>query len=210
MIGWVDASSGASGDMLLGALLGAGVPLEVVSRAVTAVAPEQVTLTSEAVSRNGFAATRCHVQVADSTTHRTWTDVRSLLTAADLSDPVRSRARAAFEQLARAEAAVHGTSPDDVHFHEVGALDSIADVVGVCAGVDHLGLEELVVSPVAVGSGRVDGAHGSMPVPVPAVVELLRGVASYAGPGSDAGELCTPTGAALLTSLATSYGPQPA
>ena len=210
MIGWVDASSGASGDMLLGALLGAGVPLDVVSRAVSAVAPERVTLSSEVVSRHGFAATRCHVQVADSTTHRTWTDVRRLLSAADLAEPVRSRAHAAFEQLAHAEAAVHGTSPDDVHFHEVGALDSIADVVGVCAGVDHLGLEELVVSPVAVGTGRVQGAHGSMPVPVPAVVELLRGVASYAGPGSDeVGELCTPTGAALLTTLATSYGSQP-
>ncbi len=210
MIGWVDASSGASGDMLLGAILGAGVPLEVVSRAVSAVAPERVILSSEVVSRRGFAATRCLVQVADSTTHRTWTDVRGLLSAADLAEPVRSRAHAAFEQLARAEAAVHGTSPDDVHFHEVGALDSIADVVGVCAGIDHLGLEELVISPVAVGSGRVEGAHGSMPVPVPAVAELLRGVASYAGPGSvEAGELCTPTGAALLTTLATSYGPQP-
>jgi pyridinium-3,5-bisthiocarboxylic acid mononucleotide nickel chelatase len=211
VIGWLDASSGASGDMLLGAVLGAGVPLEVLSDAVSRVAPEPVTLSAETVSRNGFASTRCRVAVPDSTTHRTWADVRDLLAAAGLPEPVGSRAHTVFERLAVAEAAVHGTSPDEVHFHEVGALDAIADVVGVCAAITHLGLDELVVSPVAVGSGRVEGAHGSMPVPVPAVVELLRGVASYAGPGPvDAGELCTPTGAALLTTLATSYGPQPA
>jgi uncharacterized protein (TIGR00299 family) protein len=122
-------------------------------------------------------------------------------------EPVRARAHRTFERLAVAEAAVHGTDPADVHFHEVGALDAIADVVGVCAGLEHLGLESLVVSPVAVGSGRVAGAHGEMPVPPPAVAELLRGVPSLAGPGRS--ELCTPTGAALLTSNATSYGPQP-
>ncbi len=121
---------------------------------------------------------------------------------------MRTRAVATFERLAVAEAAVHGSVPDDVHFHEVGALDAIADVVGVCAGLEHLGLEQLVVSPVAVGSGRVQGAHGVMPVPPPAVAELLRGVPSYAGPGER--ELCTPTGAALLTTHATSYGGQPA
>ena len=210
MIGWADASSGASGDMLLGALVGAGVPLEVLQRAVSAVAPERVTLTASTVSRNGFAATRVEVDVADSTTHRTWRDVREMLQAAGLDGGVRTRATAVFRRLAEAEGAVHGSSAEDVHFHEVGALDAIADVVGVCAGLEHLGLEELVVSPVAVGSGRVRSAHGDLPVPPPAVAELLRGVPSYAGPGgADAGELCTPTGAALLTSSATSYGPQP-
>jgi pyridinium-3,5-bisthiocarboxylic acid mononucleotide nickel chelatase len=208
VIGWVDASSGASGDMLLGALLGAGVPLEVIGEAVAAVAPEHVALTAEQVTRNGFAATRCHVEVADSSTHRSWRDVAALLDAADLEEAVRSRARATFERLAVAEASVHGTAADDVHFHEVGALDAIADVVGVCAGLEHLGLDRLVVSAVAVGSGRVQGAHGEMPVPPPAVVELLRGAPSYAGPGGS--ELCTPTGAALLTTSATSYGDQPA
>ncbi|MGZ4501306.1 MAG: nickel pincer cofactor biosynthesis protein LarC [Nocardioidaceae bacterium] len=207
MIGWVDASSGASGDMLLGALVAAGVPLSVLGDAVAAVAPEHGALAPEAVTRNGFAATRCHVEVADSVTHRTWKDVAGLLAAADLDEPVRARAHATFERLATAEATVHGTSPDDVHFHEVGALDAIADVVGVCAGLVHLGLERLVVSPVAVGSGRITGAHGTMPVPPPAVAELLRGAPSYAG--GVAMELCTPTGAALLTTHATSYGPQP-
>jgi len=174
------------------------------------VAPEPVALRPEAVTRNGFAATRCHVEVADSHTHRTWPDIAGLLAGADLAEPVRARAHATFERLAAAEATVHGTTPDEVHFHEVGALDAIADVVGVCAGLQHLGLERLVVSPVAVGSGTVRGAHGSMPVPPPAVAELLRGVPSYAGPpGSPTLELCTPTGAALLTAHATGWGPQP-
>jgi uncharacterized protein (TIGR00299 family) protein len=208
VIGWVDASSGASGDMLLGALVGVGVPVEVIASAVGAVAPEQVALSAEPVSRHGFAATRCHVKVADSSTHRTWRDISDLLARAPLPEVVRGAAHATFERLAEAEATVHGTSPAEVHFHEVGALDAIADVVGVCAGLAHLGLDELVVSPVAVGSGRVDGAHGPIPVPAPAVAELLRHVPSLAGPGE--AELCTPTGAALLTSHATSYATQPA
>ena len=211
MIGWVDASSGASGDMLLGALVGAGVPVGVIAEAVDKVAPEHVAIVPERVTRNGFAATRCHVEVADSVTHRTWADVRTLLAEAGLHEDVRVRAHDTFDRLAVAEASVHGTRPDDVHFHEVGALDAIADVVGVSAGLVHLGLARLVVSPVAVGAGTVRGAHGSMPVPPPAVAELLRGVPSYAGPATaPAMELCTPTGAALLVSHATAYGPQPA
>ncbi|MCW2842233.1 MAG: hypothetical protein JWN22_149 [Nocardioides sp.] len=221
---WVDASSGASGDMLLGALLGAGVPVDVLQSAVDTIAPEPVTLSVESVLRNGFAATRCHVEVADSVQHRTWRDIRDLLAAAELDEPVRDLATRTFERLAVAEATVHGSDPLDVHFHEVGALDAIADVVGVCAGFVHLRScgpgcalahpghhDPVVVSPVAVGSGTIRGAHGSMPVPPPAVAELLRGVPSYAGPpGAPAMELCTPTGAALLTTLATSWGPQPA
>ncbi|RYU10340.1 nickel pincer cofactor biosynthesis protein LarC [Nocardioides iriomotensis] len=211
MIGWVDASSGASGDMLLGALVGAGVPVGVIAEAVEKVAPEHVAIVPEAVSRNGFAATRCHVEVADSSTHRTWADIRELLASAGLHEDVRVLAHDTFDRLATAEAAVHGTSPGDVHFHEVGALDAIADVVGVSAGLAHLGLGRLVVSPVAVGSGSVRGAHGVMPVPPPAVTELLRGVPSYGGPvGSPTMELCTPTGAALLVTHATDWGPQPA
>jgi len=198
---WVDASSGASGDMLLGALVGAGVPVEVMQSAIDAVAPEPITLRVEEVRRGGLAATRVHVDVAESHHHRTWRDVRALLGDADL-------AVAVFERLAVAEAAVHGTTPDEVHFHEVGALDAIADVVGVCAGFAHLGATSVTVSPVAVGSGTIQAAHGTLPVPPPAVAELLRGAPSYAGPV--AMELCTPTGAALLTTLATAWGPQPA
>ena len=136
--------------------------------------------------------------------------MRALLLEAPLDDPVRDLALRVFERLAVAEATVHGSEPMDVHFHEVGALDAIADVVGVCAGVVALGAAQVVVSPVAVGSGSVRGAHGTLPVPPPAVAQLLRGVPSYAGPeGAPAMELCTPTGAALLTTIATGWGPQP-
>jgi uncharacterized protein (TIGR00299 family) protein len=207
MIGWVDASAGASGDMLLGALLGAGVPLAVLSEAVTAVTPEPVRLSVAQERRAGLAATRCHVEVTDSSTQRGWSDVRALLDAAAIDTEVRERAVEVFDRLGAAEATAHGIPLEDVHFHEVGALDAIADVVGVSAGFAHLGLDSLVVSPVAVGSGRVQGGHGSLPVPVPAVAELLRGVPSLAGPGAT--ESCTPTGAALLTTFASSYGPQP-
>ncbi len=207
---WVDASSGASGDMLLGALVGAGVPLAVLQQSVNAVSPEPVALRVEAVTRNGFAATRVHVEVADSAEPRSWRDIRTLLLESSLADGVRDLALRVFERLAVAEGTVHGRDPLEVHFHEVGALDAIADVVGVSAGIVHLGASEVVVSPVAVGSGSVTGAHGTLPVPPPAVAALLTGVPSYAGPpGAPATELCTPTGAALLTTLATSYGPQP-
>ncbi|MFD7074627.1 nickel pincer cofactor biosynthesis protein LarC [Nocardioides sp. NPDC059952] len=207
---WVDASAGASGDMLLGALVGAGVPISEIASAVDAVAPEPVDLAASQVTRGALAATRCHVSIADSVHHRTWTDVRVLLTDAALDDAVRDLALRVFERLAEAEGAVHGISPDEVHFHEVGALDAIADVVGVCAGFVHLGGTEVVVSPVAVGSGSVRAAHGTLSVPPPAVARLLTGVPSFAGPpGHPQMEMCTPTGAALLTTLATSWGDQP-
>jgi uncharacterized protein (TIGR00299 family) protein len=207
-IGWLDASSGASGDMVLGALVGAGVPPGVIRTAVDAVAPEPVTLEVTEVTRNRFAATRVEVTVADSATHRTWRDVRALLEEAALDAGVRTRALATFARLAEAEAVVHGSRVDDVHFHEVGALDAIADVVGACAGLEHLALEALVVSPVAVGGGHVGTEHGRLPVPAPAVAELLRGFPSYGGPVDL--ELCTPTGAALLVANATGTGEQPA
>ncbi len=127
---------------------------------------------------------------------------------AALDAGVRTRALATFARLAEAEAVVHGSPVDDVHFHEVGALDAIADVVGACAGLEHLALEALVVSPVAVGGGHVGTEHGRLPVPAPAVAELLRGFPSYGGPVDL--ELCTPTGAALLVANATGTGGQPA
>lgn len=204
---WIDASAGASGDMLLGGLLGAGVPLPVIRSSVDAVAPETVELSVETVRRGGFAATRCHVRVPDSVTHRSWRDLRQLLLLAPLEAAVQDLALTVFERLAVAEATVHGHDPLDVSFHEVGALDAIADVVGVCAGLVHLAPSSVVVSPVAVGSGTVRGAHGPLPVPPPAVAQLLVGVPSLAGPADF--ESCTPTGAALLTTFATSYGPQP-
>ena len=212
-VGWVDCGSGASGDMLLGALVDAGVPLEVLVRAVDAVAPESVELTASRVTRSGLAATHVDVEGTDSTHHRTWADVRKLLDEADLDAEVSEAAHQTFRRLAEAEARVHATTPDAVHFHEVGALDAIADVVGVCAGLAHLRLDAVHATPVAVGSGYVRAAHGRLPVPVPAVVELLAaaGAPSYAGElgAGPVGELCTPTGAALLTAHVSQWGPQP-
>ncbi|MGY1604014.1 nickel pincer cofactor biosynthesis protein LarC [Geodermatophilus sp. SYSU D00815] len=198
-IGWLDLAAGASGDMLLGALVDAGVPLEVPARAVAALAVEPIALATEQVTRHGVGATRVHVSAPPSPVHRTWADVRAILTAAELPDAVRDRALAVFERLAHAEGRVHRTSPEDVHFHEVGALDALADVVGVVAGFAHLALDRLAASPVALGSGSTRGAHGVVPVPAPAVLELLAGVPVLAGPVP--AEACTPTGAALLAEL---------
>jgi uncharacterized protein (TIGR00299 family) protein len=194
--------------MLLGALAGAGVPVGVMVEAVDKVAPGQVAMEIGEVQRAGFAATRVQVEVADTAEQRTWRDVEQLLNEAGLHEDVRALAHDVFSRLAEAEGQVHGHAAEEVHFHEVGALDAIADVVGVCAGVVHLGLERLVVSEVSVGGGTVSSGHGRLPVPPPAVVELLRGVPSSGGPVDL--ELCTPTGAALLTTLADGWGPQPA
>ncbi|HKE71864.1 MAG TPA: nickel pincer cofactor biosynthesis protein LarC [Nocardioidaceae bacterium] len=207
MIGWLDCSSGASGDMLLGALVGVGVPLATIDAAVQAVAPEPIRVSAEPVTRGGLTATRVQVEVKESETHRGLSDIRTLLEAAPLDDRVRARAIDVFTRLATAEAAVHGTTVDEVHFHEVGALDAIADVVGACAGLIHLGIDSLTSSTIAVGSGSTGAAHGRLPVPPPAVAELLRGVPSVGGPAER--ELCTPTGAALVTTWASAYGSQP-
>ncbi len=207
MIGWLDAASGASGDMLLGALVDAGADEEAIRGAVESVAPEHISLGSEPVTRGSLRARRVLVEVADSTTSRGLGDVLSLLDSADVRPDVAGHASAVFTLLAEAEAAVHATTVDAVHFHEVGALDAVADIVGVCAGFVDLDLEALTCSAVAVGSGTVATAHGQLSVPAPAVVRLLSGVATYAGPVST--ELCTPTGAALLRHWVTSWGPQP-
>jgi uncharacterized protein (TIGR00299 family) protein len=182
--------------MLLGALVDAGVPLEVLSAAVATLPVESVALTAEPVTRHGLGATRVHVHAPPSDVHRTWADVRALLTGAALPIAVRDGALDVFQRLAVAEGRVHRVPADDVHFHEVGALDALADVVGVIAGFEHLALTSLSASPVALGSGSARGAHGVVPVPGPAVLELLAGVPVLAGPVP--AETCTPTGAALL------------
>ena len=207
MIGWIDASSGASGDMLLGALLDAGADEDFMRRSITAVAPERTTLSLVRVQRGSLWGNHAFVEVADSTTKRGLRDVVGLISAANLQPEVKRHAIEVFSRLGAAEAAVHGVSVNEVHFHEVGALDAIADIVGVCAGFVSLGLTELYCSPVAVGSGTVRTSHGEMSVPPPAVVNLLRGAPTYAGPAST--ELCTPTGAALLSHWVTSWGAQP-
>ncbi len=207
-IGWLDLSAGASGDMLLGALVDAGVPLEVPAAAVAALPVERIRLATEPVTRHGLGATRVHVHAPPSSTHRTWSDVQGLLTGAALDPGVREGALAVFERLAHAEGRVHRVAPDDVHFHEVGALDALADVVGVVAGFAHLGLTGLTASPVALGSGSARGAHGVVPVPGPAVLELLTGVPVVGGPVP--AEMCTPTGAALVAELVDEWTALPA
>jgi len=207
VIGWVDGQAGASGDMLLGALVDVGVPLTVLQQAVDRLGVEPIVLSATAVTRSGLGATKVDVLAADTVPSRTWADVRQLLGAADLPDPVRRTALAVFAVLASAEAAVHRVPADEVHFHEVGALDALADVVGVAAGMHQLGLSALHCSPVSLGSGTTRGTHGPLPVPVPAVLNLLAGRPVQAGRSPH--EMTTPTGAALLTTLVTHWGPLP-
>ncbi len=195
----IDASAGVAGDMLLGALLDAGADLAAVRAAVEAVIPDSVAITVSTVERAGMRATKAEVEpLVDDPPHRTWSSIRTLLESAALADRVREHALAVFGRLAEAEGRVHGVAADTVHFHEVGALDSIADVVGVCAALADLGVTDLGVGPVAVGSGEIEAAHGRIPVPVPAVSELAR---SFTITSGGRGELTTPTGMALLATL---------
>ncbi|HET8582652.1 MAG TPA: nickel pincer cofactor biosynthesis protein LarC [Jatrophihabitans sp.] len=202
-VGWVDASCGVSGDMLLGACLDAGAPLAAIQSALDGLGlPERITVEAEAVRRGGLAATRAVVRVPQSRENRTLDDVLAIVGA-------DSRAAQVFRVLAAAEGRVHGVPVDEVHFHEVGALDSIADVVGVIAALNTLCVERLVSSPIALGGGRAQTEHGPIPVPGPAVVELLRARNAPAFGGPLDTELATPTGVALLTVLADQFAPLP-
>jgi uncharacterized protein (DUF111 family) len=213
-IAFLDTFSGISGDMTVGALLDAGLPLDAVANAIACLNLEGVTLSSERVERSGIAATKFHVRIdgehpddpsahhhhRHAHTHRPYREIRELLTASALEAPVRERALAIFAALAAAEGRVHGVATDDVTFHEVGALDAIVDVVGAAVGFTHFGIEAVFHAPLPLGSGFVDTAHGRLPVPGPAVTELVRG--RRVRPGDGASELVTPTGAAIVAALA--------
>ena len=192
----VDPFSGASGDMLLGAVVDAGVPLEGIVEVLNGLALDGWEVTEETVTRAGIGATRVHVTTHEDGVIRTWANIRELLAAARLPEPVRARALATFGRLAEAEARIHRRDVERVHFHEVGALDAVVDIVGVCAGLHQLGVERVTCGPVAQGHGMTRGEHGLLPVPAPAVLELLAGAPTYAT--GESVELCTPTGAALL------------
>jgi hypothetical protein len=207
MIAHLDCSSGISGDKLLGALLGAGAPLEAVQAALDSLGVGAVLRVEPAV-RRGVAGLTVTVEGPPSPPHRRWAEIRDLLAGSALPVRARELALGAFERLALAEATVHGTTPDEVHFHEVGAIDSIADMVGACVAFELLGIDRLVCSPIALGAGTVETSHGTLPVPAPATAELLRDVPVYAGP--DQAEMTTPTGAALVCTLATGFGGVPA
>lgn len=198
---WVDASVGVAGDMLAGALVDAGVPLTSMREAVDAVVPGLVELSASAVMRAGLRATKFDVRVLElDAPHRHLSTIRQLLAAASLDDGVRTRIERVFTRLAEVEADAHGVDVEDVHFHEVGAADSIADVVAVCAGLHWLGVDELTFSTIELGSGSVEAAHGRVPVPTPAAVRLVAGCRVT---GDLRGEAATPTGLALLTALGT-------
>ncbi len=207
-LAWFHCFSGVAGDMALGALVDAGADLAEVTAIVEKVGVTGWALEAEPVLRSGVAATKVHVRgVEHEHHHRTWRSIRALLDEAGLPDRVHRRASEAFARLAAAEGALHRVDPEDVHFHEVGAIDAIVDVVGTCAALEVLGVDEVLCSPIALGRGRVEAAHGHLPNPAPAVVRILEGVPVH---GIDTPvELTTPTGAALMAALASGFGPVP-
>lgn len=222
----LDCSSGIAGDMFLGACLDLGMPLDVLHETVARLRLPNVSVESRKASRGGFVGTRFRVLVdgkplegPDPEEHhhhdhdhhhhdhhhghsRDLAAIRELIQASDLAEPVKQRAVRLFQRLGEAEAKAHGMPVDRVHFHEVGAIDSIVDLVGAAAAVEHLSPGRITCGQVNVGGGRVRTAHGELPVPAPATAELLRGVPVFGGPG---GELTTPTGAVLLAELVDEY-----
>ena len=205
---YIDAIGGAAGDMLLAALLDAGAPLDAVQAAVGSLV-DGIRVEMGTASRHAIGArTVAIVGPDEGHVHRTWRDVRVLLDAADLAPRARARAHRAFELLARAEGRVHGMDPEDVHFHEVGAIDAIGDVVGVCAALEALGADRVEASPLPLGRGVTQAAHGRIPLPAPAVLEILQG--APIAPSPVQGETVTPTGAALVAAVADAWGGVPA
>jgi uncharacterized protein (TIGR00299 family) protein len=208
-IAWFHPFSGIAGDMALASLLDAGADREAVFGVLAALpAPDGITV--EAVQRCGIGATRVVVPDEPDHHHRPYAAVRALLDAAQLPDRVHQRAAAVFERLAVVEGAIHGVERDEVEFHEVGSLDAIVDVVGTCAALEDLGVDEVRSAPVTVGTGTARSAHGILPNPAPAVVALLAGASAPVQGVDIPMELTTPTGAALLAALATGFGPMPA
>lgn len=196
------ADEGLAGDMLLGALVDAGAPLEELARPVAALGVG-LTLSARTVHVRGVAATKVEVEVPDGAARiPTLADAEAVLGRAELPERVGDPARRAFRILAEAEAQAHGTSVDRVVFHELGHADTAADIVGVCAGLAALGINRLTCGPVAVGAGTVATDHGVLTVPPPAVASLLRGFVIHGGSGTPRRELVTPTGAALVAALA--------
>jgi uncharacterized protein (TIGR00299 family) protein len=212
-IAYLDAFSGVSGDMTVGALLDLGLPLACVRETIVSLGLDGVAVDAERVARSGIGATKFHVRVhgvhpdeprlhphPHDHVHRPYREIRALLERSVLPERVRANALAVFARLAEAEGRVHGVAPEDVEFHEVGALDAIVDVVCACLGFDHLAVDAIHAAPLPLGKGLARSAHGPLPVPPPAVVELVRGrpVRFEDGPC----ELVTPTGAAIVAALA--------
>jgi hypothetical protein len=205
---YFDCFSGASGDMILGALIDAGAPEDAITDAVAELQIGPAEIEAALVMKGPIRATQVSVAPGPDpkSPSRAYRDIVALLDGADLPAPVKRRAQEAFKILGEAEAKIHGTALEDVHFHEVGSDDAIIDIVGACAALEELAPERIVVSPIATGRGHAESRHGSIPVPAPAVVEILTGAELYERGDR---ELITPTGAALLASWADSFGPMP-
>ena len=205
-IAYFDCFSGISGDMTLGALLALGVPLEELKAQLAELPLTGFDIVAADVTDNGIRATRVTV-AADGHHPRDYRQIRDLMLGSPLPDAVKKASLAAFERIAEAESKIHGCARDAVHFHEVGAVDAIVDIVGTFLGIAWLGIEKVVVSPLPLGSGWAACHHGTLPVPAPATLEILKGAPVYAG--SQKCELVTPTGAAIAATLAADFGPLP-
>jgi uncharacterized protein (TIGR00299 family) protein len=205
---YFDCIGGASGDMLLGALIDAGLPVAALEAELAKLHLEGFHLHVAKVSKNCFAATKVDVHVHDHTPERHLREIRDIVEKSDVSSGVKERAMRVFTRICEVEAGIHGMSVEDVHLHEVGGVDAIVDVVGVLAAVELLEIKRVVVSPLPMGRGFISGAHGQIPLPAPATLGLLKGV-PLCGSSIDV-EFVTPTGAALLVELADAWGPLPA
>ena len=204
---YFDCFAGASGDMILGAMIAAGVDPDYLRTQLSTLPVTGFDINFETVNRSGLSATYARVETAHEHKHRHLSDIKQIIEGSRVTDAVKQRAVQIFTRLAEAEARVHNEPVDHVHFHEVGALDAIVDVVGAAICFDALKIDRFVCSPLHVGSGMVKMAHGQFPIPPPAVAELLKGVPFYAT--DIKGELLTPTGAAIITSVCSEYGPIP-
>src|SRR5687768_12541515 len=202
---YFDCFAGASGNMILGGLLALGIDRDELMRQLETVAPAPFEIDVADVNRSGIAATHVNVSVPEEKKHRHLSEIKRIIQASDVSKGVKERSVAIFTALADAEATVHGIDAERVHFHEVGAMDAIIDVVGSCIGFEMLGIERFLCSKIHVGSGFVEMAHGKFPVPPPAVTELLNGIPFYST--EIVGELATPTGVAIISTVCEPYGP---
>ncbi|MGH9397906.1 MAG: nickel pincer cofactor biosynthesis protein LarC [Terriglobia bacterium] len=206
-IAYLDASSGISGDMFLAALLDAGLPEDQLLAELAKIPVGPYEFKRSRVMRSSLVGNHIEFIVTEKQPHRHLHHIEKMFNESALAQQVKDRALAIFGRLAEAEGKLHGKPPGSVHFHEVGAVDAVLDIAGACVGLDLLGIAELYCSRLNVGSGRVLAAHGNLPVPAPATAELLKGLPIYST-GVD-GELVTPTGAAIVSTLAKGFGPMP-
>jgi uncharacterized protein (TIGR00299 family) protein len=206
-IAYFDCFSGVSGDMILGALIDTGADLHKLESELGKLKISGFTLKAEKTTRRGLSGTRFLVDQDHSHTERHLTDIEKIMDNSGLADDIKARAKSIFRDLARVEAKIHNTNPGDIHFHEIGGLDSIVDVVGSLIVMKMLGIETMYASRIPVGTGFVECDHGVLPLPAPATLELLKGIPVYAS-GIEK-ELVTPTGIAILKHVAQSFGAIP-